>query len=94
MRHGVSYKRLSMKSAHRRALLRNMTTSLLRHERITTTLTKAKELRGVVDHIITLGKRGDLHSLRQAAAFLYDDEVTSKVFSNLSKHSLNLAIFF
>ena len=85
MRHGVSYKRLSMKSAHRRALLRNMTTSLLRHERITTTLTKAKELRGVVDHIITLGKRGDLHSLRQASAFLYDDEVTSKVFSNLSK---------
>ncbi len=85
MRHGVGYKRLSMKSAHRRTLLRNMATSLLRHERITTTLVKAKELRGVVDHVITLGKRGDLHAIRQVSSFLYDDDVTKKVFSDLSK---------
>lgn len=85
MRHGVGYKRLSMKSAHRRTLLRNMATSLLRHERITTTLVKAKELRGVVDHMITLGKRGDLHAIRQVSSFLYDADVTKKVFTDLSK---------
>ena len=84
MRHGHGYKRLGMKSSNRRALLRNMATSLLMHERIDTTLTRAKELRGVVDRIITLGKRGDLHSRRQAAAFLFDDSATVKVFSELA----------
>lgn len=84
MRHLGGYRKLGRKSAHRRALLRNMATSLVKHERIYTTLPKAKELRSVVEKMISLGKRGDLHARRQAAAFLFDDEAVSKVFSNLA----------
>ena len=85
MRHRHGYNKLSMKSSHRRAVLRNMATSLLLHERVNTTLPKAKELRGIVDHIITLGKQGDLHSRRQASSFLFDDSVTQKVFVDLAE---------
>lgn len=85
MRHGNSHRRLGMKSSHRRAVLRNMTTSLLLHERINTTLGRAKELRRLVDQMITLGKRGDLHARRQAASFLFNDEATAKVFDSLAK---------
>ncbi len=65
-------------------MLRNMATSLLMHERIETTVPKAKELRGIVERMITLGKHGDLHSRRQAAAYLFDDDVVKKVFSDLA----------
>lgn len=84
MRHLGGYRKLGRKSAHRRALLRNMATSLVLHERINTTLPKAKELRGVVEKMISLGKRGDLHARRQAASYFFDDEAVSKVFSNLA----------
>jgi large subunit ribosomal protein L17 len=62
-----------------------MATSLLMHERIETTLPKAKELRGIVEKMITLGKRGDLHARRSAASYLFNDEAVAKVFSDLAK---------
>jgi large subunit ribosomal protein L17 len=65
-------------------MLRNMATSLLVHERIETTVPKAKELRSIVDKMITLGKRGDLHARRQAASYLFSDEAVKKVFSDLA----------
>ncbi len=84
MRHLNGYRKLGRVSSHRRAMLRNMATSLVKHERIETTLPKAKELRGVVERMITLGKRGDLHSRRMAASYLFDDEAVKKVFSDLA----------
>jgi large subunit ribosomal protein L17 len=65
-------------------MLRNMATSLVLHERIQTTLPKAKELRSIIDKMITLGKRGDLHARRLAASYLFDDEAVAKVFSDLA----------
>jgi large subunit ribosomal protein L17 len=65
-------------------LLRNMVTSLLEHERIQTTDAKAKELRGVAERMITLGKRGDLHARRQALSVIRSKEVTAKVFDDLA----------
>jgi len=84
MRHGHGYRKLGRVSSHRRAMLRNMATSLLVHERIETTVPKAKELRSIVDKMITLGKRGDLHARRQAASYLFSDEAVKKVFSDLA----------
>ncbi len=84
MRHRKSGKRLGRDSAHRKALFRNMVTSLMEHERIQTTDAKAKELRGIADRMITLGKRGDLHARRQAAAVIRDQAITSKVFGELA----------
>lgn len=84
MRHHNGYRKLGRVSSHRRAMLRNMATSLVIHERIETTVPKAKELRGLVEKMITLGKRGDLHARRQAAAYLFDDEAVKKVFSDLA----------
>ena len=84
MRHGHGYRKLGRVSSHRRSMLRNMATSLLVHERIETTVPKAKELRGIVDKMITLGKRGDLHARRQAASYLFSDEAVRKVFSDLA----------
>ena len=84
MRHRKSGRRLGRDSAHRKALFRNMVTSLMQHERIQTTDAKAKELRGIADRMITLGKRGDLHARRQAAAVLRDKSITSKVFGELA----------
>jgi large subunit ribosomal protein L17 len=79
----VRYRKLGRRADHRRSLLRNLVTSTLRYERITTTVTKAKELRGPVDHMITLAKRGDLHARRQALAYLLDEEVVGKLFEQL-----------
>lgn len=84
MRHGNGYRKLGRTSAHRRALLRNMATSLVLHEQIDTTLPKAKELRGVVEKLITLGKRGDLHARRQAAGYMFDDKAVRKLFDKLA----------
>ena len=64
-------------------MFRNMATSLLKHEQIETTVPKAKELRGVVERMITLGKRGDLHARRQALSYLVDDAVVRKLFDTL-----------
>lgn len=84
MRHRLSGRKLGRTSTHRMAMLSNMTVSLLRHEQIITTLPKAKELRGVAERMITLGKRGGLHARRQADSFLQDDVVVRKVFSVLA----------
>jgi large subunit ribosomal protein L17 len=84
MRHRKSGKKLGRNSAHRKALYRNMVTSLLQHERIQTSDAKAKELRGLTDKMITLGKRGDLHARRQALAVIRDKDVAAKVFGELA----------
>mgnify|MGYP003573180635 CR=1 FL=1 len=85
MRHRKGGRKLGRNSAHRKALFRNMVTSLLAHERIQTTDAKAKELRGLTDKMITLGKRGDLHARRQALAVIRDADVTAKVFGELAE---------
>ena len=84
MRHGVSGRKLNVTSTHRAAMFRNMATSLLKHEQITTTLPKAKELRPYVERIISLGKRGDLHARRQASAQIRDAAVVRKLFDTLA----------
>ena len=83
MRHGKSGRRLGRTTPHRKALMRNMVTSLLEHERIVTTAPKAKELRKVADKMITLAKRGDLHARRQALSVIRDKKVVDKLFSQL-----------
>jgi large subunit ribosomal protein L17 len=84
MRHGKSGRKLGRTKSHREAMLRNMVTSLLKYEKITTTDAKAKELRKVAEQMITLGKRGDLHARRQALSFVRDKEVVGKLFDELS----------
>ena len=91
MRHGKSGKRLGRTKSHREAMLRNMVTSLLKHEKITTTEAKAKELRKVADKMITLGKKGDLHARRQALAFVRDKKVVGKLFDELSSRYRDFA---
>ncbi len=84
MNHRKNQRKLSRTSSHRKALLRNMVTSLLEHEAIRTTDAKAKELRGVAEKMITLGKRGTLHARRQALATIRSKEVTKKLFDELA----------
>ena len=84
MRHRKSVAKLGRTQAHRRAMLRNMVTSLLRHERIRTTAPKAKVARRYAERMITLGKRGDLHARRQAATFIIDETVLKKLFDELA----------
>jgi len=84
MRHRKRHGKLGRTSAHRKALMRNMVTSLLDHELIETTDAKAKELRRVADRMITLGKRGDLHARRRALAVIKDKRVTAKLFDELA----------
>ena len=84
MRHGIGARKLNRTSSHRKAMLSNLVTSLLVHEQIKTTLAKAKELRKLADKMITLGKRGTLHTRRQAFSFLRDDQVVEKLFNTLS----------
>lgn len=85
MRHGVAGRKLNVTSTHRAAMFRNMATSLLKHEQITTTLPKAKELRPYVERIITLGKRGGLHARRQAYAVIMDEKVVDKLFTTIAE---------
>lgn len=81
----MGYRKLGFRSDHRRSLLRNSVTSLLEHEKITTTETRAKEISSIADKMITLGKRGDLHARRQAGSYLLSDEVVYKLFSTLAE---------
>lgn len=74
------YRKLGYRSDHRRMMLRNMVTSLLREERIKTTETRAKEVKSIADKMITLGKQGDLHARRQVAAYLLDESVIKHLF--------------
>ena len=85
MRHGLAGRKLHVTSSHRVAMFRNMATSLLKHEQITTTLPKAKELRPYVERIITLGKRGGLHARRQAYAQIMDEKVVDKLFTTIAE---------
>ena len=85
MRHGVSGRKLNVTSSHRAAMFRNMAVALIKHEQITTTLPKAKELLPVVEKLITLGKRGGLRARRQAFAQLRDDAVVTKLFSAVAE---------
>jgi len=84
MRHNNSGRRLGRTTSHRIAMFRNMVTSLLNHERIVTTDAKAKEIRSVAEKMITLGKRGDLHAHRQAAAYIREKSVVTKLFSTIA----------
>ncbi|ABL68897.1 MULTISPECIES: 50S ribosomal protein L17 [Paracoccus] len=83
MRHARGYRRLNRTHEHRKALFANMAGSLIEHEQIKTTLPKAKELRPIVEKLITLAKRGDLHARRQAAAQLKQDSHVAKLFDVL-----------
>ena len=84
MRHRVAGRKLSRHTQHRELMFRNMVVSLLQHERITTTLAKAKELRSWIDKMITLGKRNDLHARRQAFAVLRDEGIVKKLFQEIA----------
>ena len=81
----MAHGRLRRNSAHRLAMLRNITTSLLDKESIETTAPKAKELKSIAEKMITLGKRGDLHARRQALAYIQDEDVVTKVFTVLAE---------
>lgn len=84
MRHGIGYRKLGRTKTHRAATFANMASALIKHEQIFTTLPKAKELRPVVEKLITLGKRGDLHARRQAIAFVQDTALVAKLFDVLA----------
>jgi len=83
MRHGKVYRKFNRTAEHRRAMFANMCAALIKHEQITTTLPKAKDLRPVVEKLITLGKRGGLHARRQAIAELRDVGMVKKLFDVL-----------
>lgn len=85
MRHGVAGRKLGVTASHRFAMFRNMAHALIKHEQITTTLPKAKELRPVAEKLITLGKRGGLHARRQAYAQLRDDVIVTKLFTTIAE---------
>lgn len=84
MRHGMSGRKLNRKSAHRRSMFANLACALVKHEQISTTLPKAKDLRPVVEKLITLGKRGGLHARRQLISQLRDAGMADKVISILA----------
>jgi large subunit ribosomal protein L17 len=85
MRHGLAGRKLGVTTSHRHAMFRNMAHALLKHEQITTTLPKAKELRPVAEKLISLAKRGDLHARRQAYSQLRDDVIVAKLFTTLAE---------
>jgi large subunit ribosomal protein L17 len=83
MRHGNAHRKLNRTAEHRRAMFANMAAALIKHEQITTTLPKAKDLRPIVEKLVTLGKRGDLHARRQAIAEIRDVDMVKKLFAVL-----------
>ena len=83
MRHGKAHRKLNRTAEHRKAMFANMSAALIKHEQIITTLPKAKELRPVVEKLVTLGKRGDLHARRQAVAQMRDGDMVKKLFEVL-----------
>jgi len=85
MKHNIAHRKLNRTSSHRKALLMNLSNALLKHEQITTTLPKAKELKPYVEKIISLGKKGDLQSKRRAISILRDENNMKKVFDVFSK---------
>lgn len=89
MEHRVAGRKLQRTTAHRLAMLKNMVTSLLQHERITTTVPKAKEARKMAEHVITLGKRGGLNNVRMAQKTVKDRDILKKVFGELKDRYAN-----
>jgi len=85
MRHRKQGRRLNRSSSHRKAMLSNMAASLIKHEQITTTISKAKEIRPVVEKLVTLGKKGSLHDRRQALSKLSEKAAVDKLFSTLAE---------
>lgn len=83
MRHKIAGRKLGRTSSHRMAMFRNMVTSLFEHERIVTTSEKAKELRPIAEKMITLAKKGDLHSRRQALSFIRSKDIVEKLFTEI-----------
>ena len=85
MKHNITHRKLNRTTSHRKSLLMNLSNSLIKHEQITTTLSKAKELRPFVEKIITLGKKGDLVSRRKTISILQDQKNTKKIFDVISE---------
>ncbi|WP_428524678.1 50S ribosomal protein L17 [Roseibium sp.] len=85
MRHGKSGRKLNRTASHRKAMFANMAASLIKHEQIVTTLPKAKEMKPIIDKLITLGKRGDLHARRQAISQIRDVAMVKKLFDTLGE---------
>jgi len=83
MRHGIAHRKLNRTHEHRRAMFANMAAALIKHEQIVTTLPKAKDLRPIVEKLVTLGKRGDLHARRRAIAEIHDVAMVKKLFDVL-----------
>jgi large subunit ribosomal protein L17 len=83
MRHGIAHRKLNRTASHRKAMFANMSAALIKHEQITTTLPKAKELRPIVEKLVTLAKKGDLHARRQAISRIRDKDMVSKLFETL-----------
>ncbi len=83
MRHAKAHRKLSRTSSHRKAMFANMAAALIKHEQIVTTLAKAKELRPIVEKLVTLAKKGDLHARRRAIAKLRDEQMVKKLFDVL-----------
>ncbi len=88
MRHRKSGRQLGRNSSHRRSLFRNLVTSFLKHERIETTHAKAKEVSSIVERMISLGKKGDLHSRRRALSYIYEPGVVAHLFSDIAPRFL------
>ncbi len=89
MKHNIKNKKLNKTSTHRKAMFMNMSNALIKHEQITTTLPKAKELKRFIEKVITLGKKGDLLSRRKAISILQDQKMSKKVFDILGKRYKN-----
>ena len=89
MRHGLNGRKFNRTSSHRKAMFSNLAVALLKHEQIKTTLPKAKDLRPVVEKLITLGKKGGLHNRRLAYAQLRDDVIVAKLFTTLAERYTN-----
>lgn len=84
MRHRLKGRKFSRTTSHREAMRRNLTASLFRHERVVTTVEKAKDFRGFAERLVTLGKRGNLHAFRQALALLHDKPMVYKLFKEIA----------
>ena len=85
MKHNITHRKLNRTSSHRKALLMNLSNALLKHEQITTTLPKAKELRPFVEKVISLGKKGDLHARKKANSLLKDEKNIKRIFDVFAK---------
>ncbi len=85
MRHGNAYRKLNRTASHRKAMFANMSASLIEHEQIVTTLQKAKELRPIVEKLVTLGKKGNLAARRQAIAQIRDEDQVRKLFATIAR---------